>query len=78
MRTFVSLDTETGIIRRYSETAKATHVAGLTHDPNDAVRTQTLLEGFRVHPGYEFKVPPPGSWEQAMAVQQAKRMMAQS
>lgn len=56
VRTFVSLDTESGIIRRYSETASMTHEAGLTHDPEDAIRTSTVIEGFRQHPHSDFRV----------------------
>jgi hypothetical protein len=48
MQTFVSLDTQSGIIRRYSGSAKPTHEAALTNDPEDASCTLRLLQDFRV------------------------------
>jgi hypothetical protein len=70
VRTFVSLDTESGIIRRYSENAKPTHIAGLTSDPDDADRTLELIEGFRQAPHYSFGcVSEDSSYEAAVAKQ---------
>jgi hypothetical protein len=57
VRTFVSIDTESGIIRRYSESASLTHEAGLTHDPEDGDKTRAVIEGFRVHPHSDFRIP---------------------
>jgi hypothetical protein len=75
VRIFVSLDTESGIVRRYSENANPTHEAGLTHDPDDAVRTQTVIEGFRQNPHMDFRVNKPRvrTYEDAVAEQRARR-----
>lgn len=75
MRTLVSLDTESGLIRRYSETAVPTHEAGLACDPEDAIRTSTVLEGFRQHPHSDFEVPRPRvrTYEDAVSEQIQRR-----
>lgn len=75
MRTLVSLDTETGIIRRYTGNAGMTHEAGLTCDPNDPVKTATILEGFRLNPHQDFRVVKrwPRTYEDAVAEQRAHR-----
>lgn len=75
MRTFVSIDTETGIIRRYSETFAMTHEAGLTNDPEDADATRHVIEGFRTHPHSDFRVVRPGArtFDDALAEQRERR-----
>lgn len=75
MRTFVSLDTESGIVRRYSEIAFPTHEAGLTNDPDDAEATARVVERFRVHPHESFRVARRGlrTYDTAIAEQRAKR-----
>lgn len=77
MRTFVSLDTETGIIRRYSENSTMTHEAGLTCDPEDAIRTANVVEGFRQNPHGDFRVNKPRvrTYEDAL-VEQRQRFAA--
>jgi hypothetical protein len=49
MTVLVSLDTDSGIIRRWSGRTN-THAAGLTHDPEDALKTTSVIEAFRVNP----------------------------
>jgi hypothetical protein len=79
MRTLVSLDTETGIIRRYSESAQATHAAGLTSDPEDGDRTRGIIEGFRVHPSgdHAIKTPRLRTWDDALREQRPARYDAE-
>lgn len=75
VRTFVSLDTESGIVRRYSENAIPTHEAGITSDPEDADRTLAVLQRFRVHPHEDFRVNRPRlrTYEDAVAEQRMRR-----
>lgn len=58
MRTLVSLDTETGIVRRYCENAQVTHIGGLTNDPDDETATLDVLQEFRVHPPWRLAASP--------------------
>lgn len=80
VRTFVSIDTESGIVRRYSETAFPTHEAGLTHDPEDADATRSIVERFRQAPHDSFRVARKGlrCYEDALAEQRARRMLEQA
>lgn len=80
VRTFVSLDTESGIVRRYSENAIPTHEAGITSDPEDADRTLAVLQRFRVHPHEDFRVNRPRlrTYEDAVAEQRAARHAQES
>ncbi len=75
VRTFVSLDTETGIVRRYSENAHATHIGGLTNDPDDEVTTLQVLQEFRTQPPWRLAAPvAPGlrTYEDALADQRLR------
>lgn len=74
MRTFVSLDTESGLVRRYSE-GHRTHEAGLTNDPDDADKTRAVIERFRVHPHEDFRVAHVGlrTYDDAVAEQCERR-----
>lgn len=78
MRTFVSIDTESGIIHRYSENARPTHEAGLTHDPDDGDATRHVIEGFRANPHPAFQLVPRGlrTYEDALLDQRLKRAIA--
>lgn len=75
VRTLVSLDTESGIIRRYSENAIPTHEAGLTSSPDDADATRRVLEGFRAHPHSDFRLYGPRirTYDDAVAEQIRRR-----
>lgn len=75
MRTLVSIDTESGIVRRYSEIASLTHEAGLTNDPDDGDATRHVIEGFRVNPHPAFRVVPRGlrTYEDALLDQRLQR-----
>lgn len=75
MRTLVSIDTETGLIRRYSETAGMTHEAGLVSDPADADQTRRIVEGFRAHPHDNFRCTRPRvrTYEDAVGEQIQRR-----
>jgi hypothetical protein len=80
VRTLVSLDTETGFIRRYSETAGMTHEAALVTDPDDADKTLRVLEGFRTYPHESFRCLPTGrarTYDDALSEQIAARMAAE-
>jgi len=78
MTALVVLDTETGIITRF-DGAKATHAAGLTHDPEDALKTTSIIESFRCNPhmDHAIKVPRPRTMEDAMREQRQKRVEAE-
>jgi hypothetical protein len=75
VRTFVSLDTETGIVRRYSETARPTHVGGLTNDPEDGTTTSEVIQEFRLVPPWRLTVPNPRlrTFEDALIEQRARQ-----
>lgn len=75
MRTLVSLDTESGIIRRYSETAGMTHEAALVCDPDDSDKTLRVLQGFRANPHDSFRIAAvrPRCYEDAVSEQIAAR-----
>jgi hypothetical protein len=77
MQTFVSLDTQSGIIRRYSGSAKPTHEAALTNDPEDASCTLRLLQDFRVQPHWKFSLFADGTYESALAQQRRERQHAE-
>jgi hypothetical protein len=73
MTVLVTLDTETGIIRRWAERTN-THVAGLTHDPEDALKTSALIESFRVNPHMDHQVRSTGrrDFDDALREQRAR------
>lgn len=71
MTALVCLDTETGIITRW-DGRRCTHAAGLTHDPNDAIKTAHKINGFRLNPHYDFAVPGPRTYEDALRDQRAR------
>lgn len=78
MTTLVSLDTDTGIIRRWEKSlalgTRPTHAAGLTHDPEDALKTSSLIESFRCNPhvDHAIKVPRPRTMEDALREQRMR------
>lgn len=78
MTVLVALDTETGLVRRY-EGKIATHVAGLTNDPEDALKTASVIEGFRLNPhmDHAIKVPRPRTMEDALREQRIARAEAE-
>lgn len=78
MTALVVLDTESGIITRFDE-RKATYAAGLTHDPEDALKTTSIIESFRCNPhmDHAIKVPRPRTMEDAMREQRQKRVEAE-
>lgn len=83
MSTFVSLDTETGIIRRWEKSPalglRATHAAGLTHDPEDAIKTTSMIESFRCNPhvDHAIKAPRPRTMDDALREQRQARVEAE-
>lgn len=83
MTTFVSLDTETGIVRRWEKSPalglRPTHAAGLTHDPEDALKTASIIEGFRANPhvDHAIKTPRPRTMDDALREQRAARAEAE-
>lgn len=78
MTVLVVLDTESGIISRF-DGRTATHAAGLTHDPEDAVKTQSKIEGFRLNPhlDHAIKVPRARTMEDALSDQRKLRAEAE-
>lgn len=84
MSTFVTLDTETGVIRRWEKSPalglRPTHAAGLTHDPEDALKTQNVIETFRCNPhaDHAIKVPRPRTIEDALREQRQARVEAEA
>lgn len=83
MTTFISLDTETGIIRRWEKShalgLRPTHAAGLTHDPEDALKTSSIIESFRVNPHVDHAItaPRPRTMEDALREQRTARAEAE-
>lgn len=79
MTVLVSLDTEEGIIRRYTGTGPATHAAGLIHDPEDAEKTKGIIERFRHSPSgdHVVKVARPRTIDDALREQRQKRAEAE-
>lgn len=58
MTVLVTLDTETGIVRRW-QGGLNTHVAGLVNDPEDGAKTAAVIADFAAFPHDKFKVEPP-------------------
>lgn len=75
MTVLVSLESETGFLRRYVSSSKPTHFAALTNDPTNADATRATIEKFRVTPNPRFMVNC-GSFEGALAKQRADREKA--
>lgn len=56
MTLLVSLDTETGVVRRWNGRDN-THVAGLVTDPEDGEKTFATIQSFREDPPWKLRVP---------------------
>ncbi len=76
MTVLVSLDTESGIIRRWAERTN-THVAGLTNDPEDAAKTFAVIQEFRHTPADALKIASTGKrdWSDAMRDQKQRQLL---